>query len=73
MVTLAPEVPGAIDLTRQLINRGVVVSAGHSAADFESSQATVEPDSELGREAGEDSQVADGLVERQNLPLWNDS
>jgi len=33
IVTIAPELDGALDLTRQLVGRGVVVSAGHSAAD----------------------------------------
>lgn len=39
MVTLAPELEGALDLARSLISRRVVVSAGHSAADYEGAKA----------------------------------
>jgi N-acetylglucosamine-6-phosphate deacetylase len=32
LVTLAPELPGSVDLIRRLVDQGVVVAAGHSAA-----------------------------------------
>ena len=42
IVTLAPELPGAIDLVRVLAAAGHRVSLGHSGADFETSMAAID-------------------------------
>jgi N-acetylglucosamine-6-phosphate deacetylase len=39
---MAPELPGALDVTQTLVERGVVVSAGHSNATFAEAQAGIE-------------------------------
>jgi N-acetylglucosamine-6-phosphate deacetylase len=40
-VTLAPEIPGGLDLTRTLVATGVRVSLGHSGATFEEAQEAI--------------------------------
>ena len=42
LVTLAPELPGALDAIKRLRRSGVVVSAGHTGADFEQGQRAIE-------------------------------
>ena len=42
IVTLAPELPGGIDLVRALVSAGHVVSLGHSGADFDTAVAAIE-------------------------------
>jgi N-acetylglucosamine-6-phosphate deacetylase len=39
LVTIAPELPGALELIRWLRDRGVAISVGHSAAGLEAAQA----------------------------------
>lgn len=42
IVTLAPELPGALDLVRELAARGHVVAMGHTGASYEEARAAIE-------------------------------
>ncbi len=41
MITLAPEIPGALDLVRRVVARGVVAVIGHSAATYAECEAGI--------------------------------
>jgi N-acetylglucosamine-6-phosphate deacetylase len=42
MVTLAPELPGAIELVRQIVDAGVVAAIGHSDATYDEARRAIE-------------------------------
>ena len=42
IVTLAPELPGALDLVTDFVSSGLIVSLGHSGADFDQAMAAID-------------------------------
>ena len=42
MITIAPELPGAIDSIKLMVSRGVVAAVGHSAAGFDEARAGID-------------------------------
>jgi N-acetylglucosamine-6-phosphate deacetylase len=67
LVTLAPEVAGALELIRHLVSRGVVVSLGHTAADAETIGAAVDAGARMSTHLG--NGIAATLARHGN-PIW---
>jgi N-acetylglucosamine-6-phosphate deacetylase len=42
IITIAPEIPGAIEMIREASSHGIVCSVGHTNADFEQAQAAID-------------------------------
>ncbi|HEY4777767.1 MAG TPA: N-acetylglucosamine-6-phosphate deacetylase [Candidatus Acidoferrales bacterium] len=42
IITLAPEIPGALDLIRYAVSHGIVAAIGHTDANFEQTQAAIQ-------------------------------
>ncbi|HEX6987562.1 MAG TPA: amidohydrolase family protein [Planctomycetaceae bacterium] len=67
LVTLAPEVPGAIAFIREAVAAGVVVSIGHTAAEPEQIAAAAEAGATLSTHLGN---AAHGLIRRHPNYIW---
>lgn len=68
LLTLAPEAPGAVEFTRALVQRGVRVSIGHTAASTEQIAAVVDAGAVLSTHLGNG---AAGMLRRHPNPIWD--
>lgn len=67
LVTLAPELPGAVGFIRQAVAQGVVVSIGHTAAEPEQIDAAVAAGARLSTHLGNG---AHGTIRRHPNYIW---
>jgi N-acetylglucosamine-6-phosphate deacetylase len=67
LLTLAPELPGAVELIRHAVELGVAVSIGHTLADGRSIRAAVEAGASLSTHLGNG---CPNLLHRHNNPIW---
>ena len=67
IVTLAPEVPNAIDVVKQIARTGVHVSIGHTAADFADITAAIDAGATLGTHLGNGCSA---MVPRHDNIFW---
>lgn len=67
LLTLAPELPGAVELIRRAVELGVVVSIGHTLAGESEVRAAVEAGASLSTHLGNG---VPNLLHRHHNPLW---
>jgi N-acetylglucosamine-6-phosphate deacetylase len=67
LITLAPELPGAVDFIRRAVASGVVVAIGHTAATGEEIAASVEAGARLSTHLGNG---AHGMIRRHPNYIW---
>ncbi len=67
LLTLAPELPGAIDLIRRAVRQGIVVSIGHTMAGAPDVRAAVEAGATLSTHLGNG---CPNLLHRHHNPIW---
>jgi N-acetylglucosamine-6-phosphate deacetylase len=67
ILTLAPEMPGALDLIRRAVDLGVVVSIGHTLASADQISAAVQAGARLSTHLGNG---CPNLLHRHHNPIW---
>ena len=68
ILTLAPELPGSIDLIRKCVDMGITVSIGHTSADTDSIRAAVEAGARLSTHLGNGCH---GMLPRHPNYIWD--
>jgi len=66
-VTIAPELPGAIEFIRNLRKAGIVVSLGHTAADAGQIKAAIDAGASIATHLGNGCA---NMIHRHNNPIW---
>ncbi|MGQ9809442.1 MAG: N-acetylglucosamine-6-phosphate deacetylase [Armatimonadota bacterium] len=67
ILTVAPEMPGALELICHAVSRGVIVALGHHYADGDTLQAAVEVGARLATHVGNGITAQ---IDRHNNPIW---
>ena len=68
MITLAPEQPGATELIRHAVERGMVVSLGHHRADRQALNDAIEAGARMCTHLGNGT---DATMDRHDNPIWD--